>query len=582
MTVHDKLSTLTEVGKLDLLDILDKLSGSKALVWDESLTGPMGLIAKYSVLQEHDVVKMFPLGSGPLPHTAADNVVFITRSSLTSMDQISSCIKAAEKSGGSGVKTDFHVIFVPRKSLLCEKRLVAAGVYGSLRCHSLPIYLFPLDTDLLSMELPQAYRDITQGDPTPIHMAAMALTRLQAVTGVIPRIYGKGSSAAEVFDLMVKLKISSCGECPPTRASHISTLVLLDRGVDLISPLPTQLTYEGLIDEMFGVQCASVRLPEDDKVISLSSAEELFQELRGLNFNAVGPTLSRKARVISAQFEERHEAKTVREIKQFVDKLPGMQTAKVSLGTHTSLAEKVKEGIDSDEFLQRLELEQTILSGGVDAGRYLEELEDLACDPETSINRVLRLLCLQSTVAGGLKQKVLEQYKRLILQSYGYNHLVTLEMLAKAGLLAPTTNSRPNYNLLRKRLNLIQDNVDEQNPSDIAYVHSVYAPLSVRLVQQLEKPGWRNIRDVLDTIPGANFEDTQQVPPRHSSVPNSSPQKVVLVFFVGGVTMAEIAALRFLSQQEDSSIEYLIGTTSVITGDTFIQSLSTTLEAPAF
>ena len=35
--------------------------------------------------------------------------------------------------------------------------------------------------------------------------------------------------------------------------------------------------------------------------------------------------------------------------------------------------------------------------------------------------------------------------------------------------------------------------------------------LKVRLVQQLEKPGWRNMRDVLDLLPGPSFEDTQQV-----------------------------------------------------------------------
>ena len=33
----------------------------------------------------------------------------------------------------------------------------------------------------------------------------------------------------------------------------------------------------------------------------------------------------------------------------------------------------------------------------------------------------------------------------------------------------------------------------------------------VRLVQQLDKPGWRNMRDVLDLLPGPSFEDTQQV-----------------------------------------------------------------------
>jgi hypothetical protein len=41
----------------------------------------------------------------------------------------------------------------------------------------------------------------------------------------------------------------------------------------------------------------------------------------------VGPTLSKKAKAVSAQFEERHGAKTVKDFKQFVDRLPQMQVA---------------------------------------------------------------------------------------------------------------------------------------------------------------------------------------------------------------------------------------------------------------
>jgi len=574
-----KVGDIREVGRQELLDLLDQFTGTKVLVWDQALTGPMGLVAEYSILKEHEVLKMFPLSPGPLPPISADNVVFITRPSLSCMDTIADNIKQEERRGGSGIKTDFHIVFVPKKSLLCEKRLVQAGVFGSLTCSSLPMYLFPLDTDLLSMELPTAYGDLVSGDLTSLHSTATALTRLQAITGVIPRIYGKGAAAAQVFDLMVRMKRETCGQEPKVR-TQIDTMVLLDRAVDLISPLPTQLTYEGLIDEMFGIQCASVRLPED-KTVPLSSQEDLYQELRGLNFNAVGPTLSRKAKNISAQFEERHEARTVREIKQFVDKLPGMQTAKLSLATHTTVAEQVKEKIDSEEFLAMLELEQSILSGAADGGKYLEEVEDLACTM-APLCRLLRVICLQSVVNSGLKPKLYDQYRRLVLQSYGHSWLLTLDHLADAGLLVQSSGTRPSYSILRKRLSLIMDNVDEQNPADIAYVHSVYAPLSVRLVMQVESPGWRNIRDVLDLLPGPSFEDMQQVGGQGVAKDRVGDKKVVMVFFVGGVTMAEIAALRFLSQQEESNVEYLVATTSIITGNTFIESLSTKLEAPAF
>ena len=36
--------------------------------------------------------------------------------------------------------------------------------------------------------------------------------------------------------------------------ANIDTLILLDRNVDLVTPLSTQLTYEGLIDEIYGIE----------------------------------------------------------------------------------------------------------------------------------------------------------------------------------------------------------------------------------------------------------------------------------------------------------------------------------------
>ena len=58
-------------------------------------------------------------------------------------------------SGGSGVRTDFHILFVPNKSLLCEMHLKDRGVFGSFTfLDELCITWFPLDTDVVTMEKP--------------------------------------------------------------------------------------------------------------------------------------------------------------------------------------------------------------------------------------------------------------------------------------------------------------------------------------------------------------------------------------------------------------------------------------------
>ena len=66
-------------------------------------------------------------------------------------------------------------------------------------------------------------------------------------------------------------------------------------------------------------------LPRRLRQIPLSSAEEMYADLRDRNFNAVGPALSRRAKTVSAQFDERHDTKTVRELKQFVDRIPQLK-----------------------------------------------------------------------------------------------------------------------------------------------------------------------------------------------------------------------------------------------------------------
>ena len=37
-------------------------------------------------------------------------------------------------------------------------------------------------------------------------------------------------------------------------SSRIDSLIVLDRRVDMITPLLTQLTYEGLVDELIGIK----------------------------------------------------------------------------------------------------------------------------------------------------------------------------------------------------------------------------------------------------------------------------------------------------------------------------------------
>ncbi|CAI5797216.1 sorting-associated 33A [Podarcis lilfordi] len=424
------LMALREAGRKELREFLDKCAGSKAIVWDEYLTGPFGLIAQYSLLKEHEVEKMFTLKPGRLPPADVKNIIFFVRPRLELMDIIAENVLSEDRVRCP--QRDFHILFVPRRSLLCEQRLKDQGVLGSfIHREEYSLDLIPFDGDLLSMESESAFKECyLENDQTSLYHAAKGLMTLQALYGTIPQIFGKGECARHVANMMIRMKREFSGSQNPI-FPVFDTLLLLDRNIDLMSPLATQLTYEGLIDEIYGIQNTYVKLPPEKfapkkpgeggkdlptepKKLQLNSAEELYAEIRDKNFNAVGSVLSKRAKIISAAFEERHHAKTVGEIKQFVSQLPHMQAARSSLANHTSIAELIKDITTSEDFFDNLTVEQEFMSG-IDTDKVNNYIEDCIAQKHPLI-KILRLICLQSVCNSGLKQKVLDHYKREILQ----------------------------------------------------------------------------------------------------------------------------------------------------------------------
>jgi hypothetical protein len=571
----------------------------KVLMWDDTLTGPISLIAKPEILKDRNVVKMFPIKAGDLPNVDVRNFIFITRPNLQLMNAIASNIHSDERKNRS-FRKNFYLYFLPKRSLLCENQLKSKGVYGNFHViDDFKCQLFPFDSDVISMEYPNAYKEIyIEGDYTCLHHSATALCTIQKLYGRIPKIVGKGKFAEKVKELS---KTMILNENMPSEKGTIDQLIILDRSIDTMSALATQLTYEGLIDEFYNINNTVATFPAskfnpngeessfnrvtttaEKKQIILNSKEELYEELRDKNFNAVGPVLSRLAKTLTAAANERHGEKTIQELKKIVETLPKLKANELSFATHTTIASLIKEHISQHDFLDELSCEQDFMMC-VDLDKSNEFIEGMICK-QKPLKSVLRLICMQSAAGNGLKQKVLDGYKKEIVHTFGLDALLKLGKLEKSGMIRVQSGSR-SYNILRKTLNLTVEDFMEVAPKDISYVHSFYAPMLVRIVEYSLKPlGWSGLNDILSCIPEPSFEDYQlplnassSMTGRRDSLTSEMSQsdipRVVLVFFAGGCTFAEISALRFLSQQDENNVEFVIATTKIINKNTFLANI---------
>lgn len=150
---------IQENARKKLLSLLEKCDGTKAIVWDEELAGPVGLIARYTLLREHGVVTMFLLQRGTLPQVDVNHVIFISRPKQHLMKYIAEKVHGDRKTTSLRTTKQFHLFFVPYKSSMCENILKHSGMYGSLTLkENFRCLLFPYDNDLIILGLPHAFR----------------------------------------------------------------------------------------------------------------------------------------------------------------------------------------------------------------------------------------------------------------------------------------------------------------------------------------------------------------------------------------------------------------------------------------
>ncbi|ORX89440.1 vacuolar protein sorting-associated protein 33A [Basidiobolus meristosporus CBS 931.73] len=603
------INALRDLSRKELTDVLDSARGKKTLVLDPNLSGPLSLITEFSLLKEHGVEKIFYLQSGPL-ETESSSIIYICRPNIQYVRYIAEHVKQLSDTG-----KNFNLFFVPRRTMICERLLEEEGVYGDITIGEYHLDLIPFEDDLLSLELDNSFKELyLDGDNTSIYYVARAIMRLQSVYGFFPRIIGKGDCAKLLSDMLLRMRREMAIDDPLVTqsmsiSSNIDSLVIVDRASDLVTPLCTQLTYEGLVDEYFGIKNTFVEVDaavapsspnpagsssgaanpptNKKKKVPLNSSDKLFSEIRDMNFAVVGSVLNKVAKRINEDYEGRHHAKTVGQIREFIGKLGGLQNEHLSLKTHTTLAEQIMSCTTSEDFNRMLEVQQNF-TAGYDTNTQSPYIEELI-NRQAPLLQVLRLLCLQSLVNNGLKSKTYDFFRKEIIQTYGYEHIVTLHNLAKVGLLKIQDVNRNPYPQVRKSLRLIVDQVDERSPNDIAYVYSGYAPLSVRLVQCVYRntaptvrnavgvgAGWKGLEDVIRMIPGKMFDEVQPVEDgiaRTVKRWNKSGQpRISIVLFLGGCTYTEISAIRFLSQQEEGR-EYVIATTQIINGNTLLDPL---------
>ncbi|NWU86617.1 VP33B protein, partial [Onychorhynchus coronatus] len=581
---------LKRLARDQLVYLLEQLPGKKDLFIEADLMSPLDRIANVSILK-HDVDKLYRMETRPAPG-ASDQFCFLVRPRIRTMRFIADIVNADKMSGRS---RKYKIIFSPQKFYACEMVLEEEGVFGDVTCDEWSFYLLPLDEDIISMELPEFFRDyFLEGDHRWINPVARALQLLNSLYGPFRKAYGIGRCAKMSHELWQDLEEEESEGEGHGRKPEIGHIFLMDRDVDYVTALCSQVVYEGLVDDTFRIKCGSVDFGPDvtssDKSIKvlLNAQDKVFSQIRNEHFSSVFGFLSQKSRNLQAQYDRRR-GMDIKQMKDFVSQeLKGLKQEHRLLSLHIGACESIMKKKTKQDFQETIKAEHSLLEGFDirESTSFIEEHIDRQVSPIES----LRLMCLLSITENGLVPKDYRSLKTQYLQSYGPEHLLTFHNLKRIGLLTEQVagetltaveskvsklvtdraagkitdafNSlarKSNFRAISKKLGLIprlEGEYDLKMPRDMAYVFGgAYVPLSCKIIEQvLERRGWQGLEEVVRLLNGNEFSVSDST---GEDNPAWESQRVILTVFLGGCTFSEISALRFLGKEKGCKFIFL-------------------------
>ncbi|KAI1301910.1 Vacuolar protein sorting-associated protein 33B [Halotydeus destructor] len=602
-------ATLRAVAQQTLGNLLNEISGPKDLVISSELISPLDMVCSMGSLKNVGVEKIYKLEAKASTPGSCERCCFLLRNNVQETKLVTELI-LADKAQNKNVK--YHIIYIPRITRLCDAVLEREGVHGYVQIVSCPLYFIPLDIDLLSLEQQEFFTSLfLNRDQTNLIDIAKALVQLQSLVGPVASVYGQGRYACMIVKVMKDLLSTQITDRQTSYDSVFTDLVVFDRDVDYVSCLLSQLNYEGLLDEEFEIKCGKVSFPSEVTKTPqgirqvVHSTEPVFRDIRDTHLSAAFSLLKEKGSILKQKHIEMKNM-NLNDIKDFVQtELKSTQEQYKSLGLHVSACEVIMERKKEGRFVELLKAERNIIEG--------QETKDVISFIEDSIisqqpmSNTLRLLCLLSLLNDGLSTKDYHNLVKLFLQSYGHKHIMTFYNLKKLDILhehqlsaSMFTNtssgsaskkastavamgaskvlsvlpSRSQYRAAIKRLNLIPQveenrSYDLKNPSDAGFVFGgSYIAIICRLIELLILDrSETNGDDLLKLVPG---EKLYKRLAHNAELPVH--RRVILVAFIGGVTLAEMTALRFLAKQRGCKV--IVATSHVINGNQLIKCVA--------
>ena len=597
------LTIFKESFEQNFLTILDLLQNQeRSLIIEESCISKFGFFIKTDILIQKKFQKKIYLLENSPPQTQSPILVYIIPPKKECLEMIEKHMKINhdktsmlkyvvsddkkkkskkdEDEENKETKKEFNIIFIPKINNECNKFLSECDFKDFFHKYNLLMDAFPLDYDLLSLEDDFSFYDLfISQDLNNLSVLARVIIKYENLFGKIKYKYYLGNLAKKLNELLAKEE-SVSATLEKSNDSGTFSCFIFDRVNDMLTPLCSNFIYEGLIDEYFGINLNTAKVPsnilgkklgeknKDEKTkLDLSKNEKFYTQIKDYNFNKIKIFLNNRLKEHNKMLEESKENNDLKQIRENLLKIKLVKEERPSLINQINLADHISKSKKLPREQLFLFYEQSLLLGETPS-TFFEAIDDELAKKGDLYN-IIRILSIYSLINGGIKYKIFDSFRKDIINIYGFQELFFLNNLEKLKILKYYESSNIFYYDLNKKLKLINDSVDLNNPNDTSYSFSGYCPIFIRLIEKAFSKGWNTIKDLIKKI--ANEFD---FPEDESQIidSNNKDKKFILLVFIGGITYGELASIRYLNKTSDDK-KFIVLTTNMINSRKILNSM---------
>ena len=452
-------------------------------------------------------------------------------------------------------------IFFPKETPEIIEKLIKEELLDTFQIYNFNIDIEPLDADLYCLESDESFREIyIDKNYDSISKLAEVVLKFEAAFGKIQSKYIKGDMA-KIFNDYLTLKEA---EHKLKTNEQILGMIVLDRSIDFITPLLSNYTYEGMIDEYLGINKGNItvkrsftksilkpdyrkKMPDDNIEYPLTSdVNGFFSDLRCMHYITATNYISSINDKYVAKFDKNKEVRTTDQMVETFSSFKDFKSIESYLNDNTNFLKLLYNEVKNIDDANIRQHKLALINGD---NKKVETYYNDYISEKKDLYKILNVIILQSLIQNGIENYFL--LKREIMNIYGYQQIFLFRNLEFLNLVTEKENItlqklfKSRFQQINENLNLINRNFKLRETNDLSYIVEGYCPLTLKLIEKAGEGGWSEIRETLNLIPGKT-----SIPFNEKEVANPTENiNTIFVVFLGGITYAEIEGIRYLNRK---------------------------------